>query len=280
MTLPLPALRRSNLSAFVFAASIVAVLGLMARPASAADPATSPPPKEKFHLYLLIGQSNMAGRGAIEAADKVVHPRVLMFTKDQKWAPAVDPLHFDKPNAGVGLGSTFGRVLADADPAISVGLIPCAVGGTPLSRWEKDGDLYKQAVDRAKAAMADGTLRGILWHQGESDSGKAETAQTYGKRLAQMVGDLRAELGAGDVPFVAGQLGEFLAKPKVESEPPFYAVVKAAIATLPQNAPRTAVVPSTGLEHKGDKIHFDSPGLREFGRRYAAAMQKLQQAKP
>lgn len=280
MKLSLPAVRRSGPFAFVLAASFVAILGMCGKIASAAEPATPTPPKEKFHLYLLIGQSNMAGRGAIEAADKVVHPRVLMFTKEQKWAPAVDPLHFDKPNAGVGLGSTFGRVLADADPAISVGLIPCAVGGTPLSRWQKDGDLYKQAVERAKAAMADGTLRGILWHQGESDSGQAETAKTYGKRLAQMVADLRAELGAGDVPFVAGHLGAFLAKPKVEGMPPFYAEVNAAIATLPNNVPKTAAVPSTGLEHKGDKVHFDSPGLREFGRRYAAAMQKLQQAKP
>src|ERR1700733_9583755 len=62
------------------------------------------PMKENFHLFLLVGQSNMAGRGDIEAEDKQIHPRVLMFSKDDTWRPAVDPLHFDIPTAGVGPG--------------------------------------------------------------------------------------------------------------------------------------------------------------------------------
>jgi hypothetical protein len=234
------------------------------------------PTKEKFRVYLLIGQSNMAGRGVVEEQDKQAHPRVLMFTKDESWAPAVDPLHFDKAAAGVGLGSSFGRAMADADPTITVGLIPCAVGGTPLSRWQKDGDLYKQAVVRAKKAMVDGTLCGILWHQGEGDSASKETADSYGERLAQMVVDLRAELGAGDVPFVAGQLGEFLLEKTKQGTPSFWPVVNEQIASLPNRVKNTAVVPSAGLKHKGDDVHFDSPSLREFGRRYATAMQKLQ----
>ena len=88
--------------------------------AFAADP-VAPPAKEKFHLYLLIGQSNMAGRGAVEEADKTPHPRVLSFTKQNAWAPAVDPLHFDKPIAGVGLGSAFGRAMAEANPGVTIG---------------------------------------------------------------------------------------------------------------------------------------------------------------
>src|SRR5262245_12054013 len=190
-----------------FRLCVLLLVAAVIRPAFAADPVQLPA-KEKFHLYLLIGQSNMAGRGAVEEQDKIVHPRVMKFTADKTWAPALDPLHFDKPIAGVGLGSSFGRTMADADATITVGLIPCAVGGTPLSRWEKDKDLYKQAVVRAKAAMNDGTLKGILWHQGEGDSGREDTANSYGDRLAQMVVDLRAELGAGEAPFVAGQLGE------------------------------------------------------------------------
>lgn len=233
------------------------------------------PAKEKFHLYLLIGQSNMAGRGAVEDQDKVPHPRVLKFNASKAWAPALDPLHFDKPIAGVGLGSSFGRAMADADPSITVGLIPCAVGGTPLERWKKGGDLYQQAMVRAKAALKDGTIRGILWHQGEGDSGKKETAESYAARLSQMVKDLRAELGAGDVPFVAGELGLFLAKEK-EGKPSFWPTVNEQINSLPKLAPNTAVVSAEGLKHKGDQVHFDSASLREFGKRYAVAMQKLQ----
>jgi hypothetical protein len=256
-------------------------LTLFASPAAdlfAADPSVKLPPKEKVALYLLLGQSNMAGRGAVEEPDKVVHPRVVTFTKSKTWAPALDPLHSDKPIAGVGLGSTFGRVMADADPTITVGLIPCAVGGSPLEVWQKGGKLYVIAVERAKAAMADGTLRGILWHQGESDSGREETARSYGKRLDQMIADLREDLGAKDLPFVAGQLGEFLTKEDKLGKPTLSSVVNDQITALPNRVPNTAVASSAGLEHKGDKVHFNSAALREFGRRYAAAMQKLQAA--
>lgn len=236
------------------------------------------PGKEKFHLYLLIGQSNMAGRGVVEEQDKVPHPRVVMFTKEQTWAPAIDPLHFDKPIAGVGLGTSFGRAMAEANPDVTIGLIPCAVGGTPLKRWERGGDLYQQAVARTRAALRDGTLRGILWHQGESDSGAEETAMTYGKRLAQMVHDIREELGSGDVPFVAGKLGEFLAKESA-GKPSYWPVVNEQIAALPSQVKRSAVVSSADFKHKGDGVHFDSPSLRTFGKRYAQAMLELQQNK-
>ncbi len=237
------------------------------------------PPKEKLHLYLLIGQSNMAGRGVLDPAAPISHDRILKFTKDNTWAPADEPLHFDKPIAAAGLGMSFARTLADADPSVTIGLIPCAVGGTPLANWVKDANLYKEAVKRAKLAMKDGTLKGIIWHQGESDSGNEATAQSYADRLVKMVADLRAELGAGDVPFVAGQLGEYLARESKDGKPSFWPVVNEQIATLLFRSPKTAVVPATGLKHKGDQVHFDTPSLREFGQRYAKAMQALQAAK-
>ncbi len=235
------------------------------------------PAKEKVHLYLLIGQSNMAGRGKVEEADKVPHPRVLMFTKTNTWAPAIDPLHFDKPAiVGVGLGSTFGRVMAEANPEVTIGLIPCAVGGTPLSRWQKGGDLYEQALVRAKAAMKDGTLKGILWHQGEADSGNEATAKNYAERLAQAVKDWRADLNAPEVPFVAGKLGLFLAKADKDGKPSYWPLVNEQIASLPKLVPHCAVVESEGLKHKGDVVHFDTESLREFGKRYAEKMKGLQ----
>lgn len=248
----------------------------------AAEPASSSgtplPKKESLHLYLLIGQSNMAGRGAVEEVDKKPHERVLMFTKDQKWAPALDPLHFDKPIAGVGLGSTFGRVMADANPGVTIGLVPCAVGGTPLERWQKGKDLYEAALVRIKAAMKDGTLKGILWHQGENDSGDLEKSQTYATRLATMVNDWRKDLGTPNVPFVAGKLGEFLSETSKDGKPVHWKLVNEQIAQIPTLVKNAAVVDSSGLKHKGDVVHFDSASLREFGRRYAKAMQELQAA--
>jgi hypothetical protein len=237
------------------------------------------PPKEQLHLYLLIGQSNMAGRGALANAPLVSNDRILNFSKENAWVAAVEPLHTDKPIAAAGLGMSFAREMADADPKVTIGLIPCAVGGTPLQRWQKGGDLYKQALARAKAAMQQGTLKGVLWHQGEGDSGKEDTARSYGARLSQMVKDLRAELGAGDVPFVAGELGDFLAKQGKDGAPSFWPVVNEQIAELPKLVPNAAVAKSSGLKHKGDGVHFDTPSLREFGKRYAEAMKKLQPAR-
>lgn len=233
---------------------------------------------QKLHLYLLIGQSNMAGRGEVEDQDRKVHPRVFTFTKDNKWVPAIDPLHFDKPIAGVSLGSTFGRVIADADDSIRVGLIPCAVGGTPLKRWQKGGDLWNQAVARTKAAQQDGTLRGILWHQGESDAGSKETAENYGQRLAEMVLDLRKELATPNVPFVAGTLGDFLAEETKSGEPAHWKVVNKQIQAAAKDVPQMAVADAKGLKAMRDNVHFDAASLREFGRRYATAIQELQKA--
>ena len=131
------------------------------------------PSKDKFHLFLLVGQSNMAGRGIVTPANNEPHPRVLMLNKAGEWVPAVDPLHFDKPVAGVGLGRSFGIAIAGATPDITVGLIPCAVGGSPIDAW-KPGVLYEptkshpwdDAMRRAHLALQSGTLKGILWHQG------------------------------------------------------------------------------------------------------------------
>ncbi len=235
------------------------------------------PPKDKLHLYLLIGQSNMAGRGPLDIDQRVSRLRVLKFSQHNAWTAGIEPLHYDKPSiAGAGIGMSFARAMSDADKDITIGLIPCAVGGTPLSRWSKGGDLYNQALERARAAMKDGTLKGILWHQGENDAGAESTARSYAERLAQMVTDLRADLGAGEVPFVAGKLGEFLATQTKDGKPDFWPVVNEQLATLPAKVSHTAVVESTGLKHKGDHVHFDTPSLREFGQRYAEAMKKLQ----
>lgn len=242
--------------------------------------AAAMPAKEQFDLYLLIGQSNMAGRGLLTDGEPVSQRRILKFSPRNAWAPGVEPLHTDKPSiAGAGLGMSFAREMADASPKVTVGLIPCAVGGTPLERWMKGGDLYGQALARAKEAMKNGALKGILWHQGEADAGAEGTARSYAARLTQMVRDLRADLGVGDIPFVAGKLGMFLAPTTKEGTPSLWPAVNEQLATVPATIPNSAIVDSTGLVHKGDTVHFDTASLREFGKRYAAAMKKLQGGK-
>ncbi|MGZ4962989.1 MAG: sialate O-acetylesterase [Limisphaerales bacterium] len=232
--------------------------------------------KEKLRIYLLMGQSNMAGRGELESIDKTPHPRVMMLETNGKWVPAAEPLTKDPhKHHGVGPGLAFGKTMADKNPSVIIGLVPTAVGGTPLSRWQKGGDLYENAVHRAKLAMKDGTLTGIIWHQGESDSGTDEKANSYGARLAQMIKDIRHDLGV-NVPFVAGELGQFVINRTNGHPVPLAKVVNAALNGLSTNVPFTGCASSEGLGHKGDDLHFSAPAQREFGRRYAEIMLKLE----
>jgi hypothetical protein len=227
-------------------------------------------------LFLLIGQSNMAGRGVIEDADREPIPRVLMLNKELDWAPAVDPVHFDRPAiAGVGIARAFGRVLAAANSAATIGLIPAAVGGTSLTEWKPDGKLYADAVRRARAAMKAGRLRGILWHQGEGDCTE-ELAPTYRERFAAFIARLRADLDAADVPLLVGELGEYMIPPAGKRV--YAATVNEQLALIPLKVPHCGFVSSAGLVHKGDGTHFDSASAREFGRRYALAFMALDPA--
>lgn len=252
---------------------------LIAGRVGAAEP-TSPPdiPKERFHLFLLAGQSNMAGRGKVAPQDQKVHPRVLVFNKQGQWVPAVDPLHFDKPGiVGVGLGRSFAIEVADANPEITIGLIPVAVGGSPIAAWEPGGyhastktHPYDDALQRAKKALPVGTLKAILWHQGESDS-QPKLAEVYEQKLHQLIARLRAEFGAPSVPFIAGQMGQFSERPWSDAKKR----VDRAHRELPDKVPHCAFVDSDGLKHKGDEVHFDAASYRELGKRYAKAYQAM-----
>lgn len=237
----------------------------------------SPPAKDKFWLFLLVGQSNMAGRGVVEAQDKTPHARVLMLNKQGKWVPAIDPMHFDKTAAGVGLGKTFGQIVAEANPGVTIGLIPCAVGGSPISTW-KPGAFYSgtkthpwdDMAKRVEVALPAGAMKGILWHQGESDS-NAEDAPGHEARLHNLVKRFRELVKSPDVPFIAGQMGKFDDVPWN----PEKAVVDQAHQDLAKKVPHTAFVSAEGLKHKGDKVHFDSASFRELGKRYAEAYLKM-----
>jgi hypothetical protein len=232
------------------------------------------PERARLRVYLLMGQSNMQGRGAIEPEDRTPHPRVFALNASNQWALAVEPLHGSGPRTGIGPGLVFGKLMAVANTNVNIGLVPCAVGASALSRWERGGDLYAHAVARARAAQCDGTLAGILWHQGEQDSMTATNANSYHDRLVKMIADLRADLGQPQLPFVVGQIGEFLYQRKVQ-QTPFARTVNDALARIPATVPFSACVSAAGLTHVGDEVHLDGKSQRELGKCFAAEMQKL-----
>ncbi len=219
--------------------------------------------EEPLHIYLLIGQSNMAGRAAIEAEDEAVPDRVYLFTDEGNWEPATNPLNryssvrkrLDMQRLGPGY--TFARTLAGHNPDARIGLVVNAQGGTPIERWARGTELYDEAVRRVRAAAKDGEIKGVVWHQGEGNSRDPE----YLRKLTAMIEALRADLDRPDLPFVAGQ---------VEGDRP----VNLQIAKIADALPGTAWASSEGLG-TFDGTHFDSAAQREFGRRYAAAMIRL-----
>ncbi|RZK62939.1 MAG: sialate O-acetylesterase [Hymenobacter sp.] len=238
-----------------------------------------PARKDKFQLYLLIGQSNMAGRGVVEAQDTVPNRHVLRLNPAGQWEVAKGPLHFDKPGAGVGPGMAFGRAMAAQDTSLTIGLIPCAVGGAGLEAWlpgayfaDTQTHPYDDALARARLALAAGTLAGIVWNQGESDTSPAKSAN-YAPKLRTLIARLRADLQAPAVPFVAGQLPLF---PQSVTDVAGVARVNAALAGLRATVPHYACVPATGTTDRGDHLHLDAASARLMGERYAQAMQQLQ----
>lgn len=257
----------------------VMAMGLAVGAAAVDDSPVKPPADQaKFHLFLLAGQSNMAGRGKVGQEDCTPHPRVLALNQEGRWVPAVEPLHWDKGGAGVGPGLAFAKAIAEQDPDIVVGLIPAACGGSPISTWapgqrhgQTKSNPYDDAVARTCIALKDGTLKAILWHQGESDGGKPETAAVYETKLHELIARFRKEFASPDLPFIAGELSRFEGKPPDEAR----RTVEAAIASLPKQVPHTAVVSSADLKANKDQIHFDAASQREFGRRYAQAYLEL-----
>ncbi len=234
-------------------------------------------PKDQVHLFLLAGQSNMAGRGELNPESDPIHPRIFALSEDGTWVPAQHPIHYDKPIAGVGLAKSFALRLVEEDPDLVIGLIPTACGGSPISSWEPGGyhkgtqsHPYDDAMARTARARKDGTLKAILWHQGEADS-KPGLASKYQDRLQQLILRFRQELDLAELPFIMGQLGQFPENPWDE----FKHRVNAAHITLAEKMEAVAFVPSDQLTSKPDNIHFNTESLREFGRRYAQAYLKV-----
>ena len=246
--------------------SIAAIGALSVARLFAGEPAPVTPPAD-LQLFLLIGQSNMVGRGTVEPGDMKTHPRVFMLDADQRWVLAADPLQF---KAGVSLASSFARAVAEAKPTAALGLVPCARGSTQLDLWMPGTALYKQAVERTQIALKCGRLTGILWHQGEGDSAR-QLESTYAARFATMIAQLRADLGAPNASVIVGELGAFWRASTLMNQ---------VLREIPSLVPNSACARSDGLTDKGDKIHFDARSTREFGRRYAAAYLELENRPP
>lgn len=241
-------------------------------------------------IFLLIGQSNMVGAPKPEASDELENPRVKVLAYQtcaglgrtyNEWYTAKPPLH--NCGGGLGPGDYFGKALAEAYPNTTIGLVPLAINGVDIDFFEKGvvskrrrefsippdnhwSGAYEWVVERARLAQRVGKISGIIFHQGESDTGSPE----WVGKVKKMVTDLRADLGIGEVPFVAGEL-LYTGCCGQQHNP--------LVPRLAQEISNTRIVSANGLNGQ-DVAHFDLAGQRELGKRYGAAMIELLNAAP
>lgn len=221
---------------------------------------------------LMIGQSNMAGRGFINEVPMICNERILML-RNAGWQMMAEPINYDRPNAGIGLAGSFAAMWCMEHEGEQIGLIPCAEGGSSLDDWAVDKNLFKNAVIQAGFAMQDSELIGILWHQGESDS-YGGGYQTYYKKLQVIIESLRKELNAFEVPLIIGGLGDFLGKDGFGLNCTEYELVNEQLLKFAREQENSCFVTAEGLTPNPDGIHMDAVSQRRFGVRYYEAFVK------
>ena len=225
---------------------------------------------ERIRSFLMIGQSNMAGRGEFADVTPIVNPRCHMLRMG-RWQQMYEPINPDrdiftiKYHSGISLAASFADEL-QKHTGERIGLIPCADGGTSIDQWMPGEVLFDHAVMMTKLALRSSDFGGILWHQGEADcyDGKIEA---YKDKFITMITALRHELGAEELPVIIGELSEDIERLERDN------VVKlnGVFCEIANELSHSAVVSSKGLELKPDRLHFNAVSLREFGRRYFEA---------
>jgi hypothetical protein len=255
-------------------------------------PAGGPDPN--FLIFLLIGQSNMEGAPASDEQDRSENPRVkVLALRDcpernqvrDEWYTAAPSLH--ACGNRLGPGDYFAKTLAEALPDATIGLVPDAIAGVDIDIFRKGvvsqrrdefflppdnqrNSAYETVIERARLARQVGVIRGILFHQGESDAATGTLQMAWPGKVQGLVQDLRADLGlnASDVPFLAGEL--------LANGPPQNGccgnAMNPRINMLPGLIPNAFVISGAGLGVQADGLHYNAAGQREFGRLYAQSM--------
>lgn len=248
-----------------------------------------------FYIFLCFGQSNMEGNAKFEPQDTVGDARFqVMETVDcaglgrnkGKWYTAVPPLC--RCSTGLTPSDYFGKTMVKNLPAnIRVGVINVAVGGCKIELFDKDlckdyvatapswmlnmikeydGTPYERMVEMARQSQKDGVIKGILLHQGESNTGDTTWTSKVKHVYDNLITDLK--LNKDSVPLLAGELVSAAQGGKCAS-------MNAIINELPQTIPNAYIISSGGCTAIKDGLHFDAAGYRELGTRYAAQMLSL-----
>jgi lysophospholipase L1-like esterase len=251
---------------------------------------------KNFHIYLCFGQSNMEGQGAIESQDTSVNRRFKVYqaldcpnldAKKGEWRIAKPPLC--QCYSRLSPVDYFGRTMVENLPdSITIGIINVAIGGCDIRFFNKktyqeydstytqdwflnkvknyQGNPYKYLVDLAKGAQKDGVIKGILLHQGETNTGDQQWPNYVHVIYNDLLNDL--SLRPEKVPLLVGEVVHADQKGVCAS-------MNTIIGTLPQTIETAHVISSKNCSAQTDHVHFNSEGYRELGKRYAKKMLAL-----
>ncbi len=220
-----------------------------------------------LQLFLVLGLPNLPARGAVEAIDRQLHSRVLVMNKAFGWSRTIDAAEWtDAELTSVELAAAAARTVVEGRPEVQVGVIPAALGGKSLDDWMPGTLLYRGAVERTRIAQKDGKLAGIFWYQGPTGEDPTQAAG-YAKRFAEMIADLRRDLGVKFVPVIVGEV-------KLGATG---AALATALSEVPQQVIPCFFVSSEGLRTAEGNGRFDSKALWEYNERFTRAWMDLAQ---
>ncbi|XP_057974191.1 probable carbohydrate esterase At4g34215 [Malania oleifera] len=257
------------------------LLSIAAEAAAAPSPITNSSYSYSYahkNIFILAGQSNMVGLGGVVNGtwDRVVPPEcrpsrlILRLTANLTWVEAREPLHADidaEHACGVGPGMPFANAVLRMGKKNSsfgaVGLVPCAVGGTSIGEWARGSKFYGELVKRAKASVkgGGGTIRALLWYQGESDTNRMNDAASYKQKFEKFVGDLRRDLQSPTLPVFQVALAS--------GTGPFIETVREA--QLGVDIPNVRCVDAKGLPLEPGSLHLSTAAQVRLGEMLAQA---------
>ncbi|KAJ3678465.1 hypothetical protein LUZ60_002268 [Juncus effusus] len=226
-------------------------------------------------IFILAGQSNMAGRGGVRENhwDHFVPPEsqpnqaIQRLSRAECWEEAREPLDWDidvNKTCGVGPGMAFANSISNSAKQAGwgvIGLVPCAVGGTSILQWTRGTILYNQMISRANRALTagGGTIGAVLWYQGESDTVKKEDAELYFTRFERFISDVRMDLNLPNLPYI--QVG------LASGEGPYVEIVRKAQKEI--KLPNVKYVDAMGLKLENDHLHLTTKSQVQLGKMLA-----------
>ena len=225
--------------------------------------------KKQTLVFIMAGQSNMAGRGIIEEEDTLTNDRILTINQANQIIKAKEPIHFYEPNLkGLDCGLSFAKtLLKEVDESVTILIIPTAVGGSSSRQWLGDSvhrkvQLLTNFRQKIEFARTQGTIKGILWHQGESDA-NTKAIPLYKDNLKTLFSIFRNYAGNDKLPILMGELGTYSKSPNE------WNTINELIKQYVASDPNAYLISTADLKHKGDFIHFNSEGQRLMGQRFA-----------